>query len=211
MRLVYGPFFKSQLHICPCPFIAVAFGFPLMAAALAIYKKPAMLMGIGLVAASLSWLAVPFYNVPAFTTPFTTYPIAMPTVAIVLSSLTFAMTASLAGKRLAMSVPILAAVGALSSMLSSVAFIYIVVFLGAPILSITGLGEPLVYIATNGVIWAAMSAAVLPVGYIVGPRLQLDVSTFLDRKPWLQHMGPPAVFVLCWVAIIAGIASGLGL
>ncbi len=206
LRFAFGPFFKSHLHICPCPLIVAAVGFPVMAAALAIYKKPAMLVGIGLVAASFSWLAVPFYNVPAFTTPYTTYPIVNPTVAIVLSSLTFALVASLVGKKLTMSVPSLAGVGALSCMLSSVAFIYIVVYLGAPILTATGLSGPVAYIATNATIFSAISAATLPLGYISGLRLPLKVSPLFKEKPWLYRMGPLMVLIFCWSASVVAIA-----
>ncbi len=209
MRLGFGPFFKSQLHICPCPLIAAVVGFPVMAAALAVYKKPAMLVGIGLVAASFSWLVIPIQNVPAFTTPLTTYPIVNPTVAIILSSITFSLVASLVGRKLVMSTPTLAGVGALSGMLSSIAFIYIVVYLGAPILAVTGLSGPLAYVATNGAIWVALSTTMVPVGYIAGLRLQLSVSPLFRMRPWLYRVGPLAVLVFCWGASIAAIAAGL--
>jgi hypothetical protein len=177
-----------------------------MAAALAIYKKPTMLVGIGLVAASFSWLAVPFYNVPAFTTPYTTYPIVNPTVAIVLSSLTFALVASLMERKLTLSVPNLVGAGALSSMLSSVAFIYIVVYLGAPILTAAGLSGPIAYITTNATIFAAISAAALPLGYLAGLKLPLKVSPLIKEKPWLHRVGPLMVLILCWSASVVAIA-----
>ncbi len=209
LRLGFGPFFKSQLHICPCPLIAAAVGFPVMAAALAIYKKPTMLVGMGLVAASFSWLVIPIQNVPAFTTPFTTYPIVNPTVAIVLSSITFSLVASLVGRKMVLSTPTLAGVGALSAILSSIAFIYIVVYLGAPILAVTGLSGPLAYVVTNGAIWAALSAAMLPLGYTAGLRLQLSVSPLFKIRPWLYRVGPLAVLVLCWGASVVAVAAGL--
>lgn len=209
LRLGFGPFFKSQLHICPCPLIAAVVGFSVMAAALAIYKKPTMLVGIGLVAASFSWLVIPIQNVPAFTTPFTTYPIVNPTVAIVLSSITFSLVASLVGRKMALSTPTLAGVGALSCMLSSIAFIYIVVYLGAPILNAVGLSGPIDYIATNTTIFIAMSAATVPLGYLAGLKLQPGVSHLFRIRPWLYRVGPLAVLVLCWGASVVAVAAGL--
>jgi len=209
LRLGFGPFFKSQLHVCPCPLLAFALGLPVMAAALAIYKKPVMLLGIGLVAASFSWLVIPIQNVPAFTTPLTTYPIVNPTVAIVLSSITFSLVASLVGRKMALSTPTLAGVGALSCMLSSIAFIYIVVYLGAPILNAVGLSGPIDYIATNTTIFIAMSAATVPLGYLAGLKLQPGVSHLFRIRPWLYRVGPLAVLVLCWGASVVAVAAGL--
>lgn len=208
-RLGFGTFFKTQLHICPCPLLAFAFGLPVMAAALAIYKKPAMLLGIGLVAASFSFLVIPIQNIPAFTTPLTTYPIVNPAVAIVVSSIVFGLITSLAMKKLPMSTPTLVGVGALSCMLSSIAFIYIVVYLGSPILNAAGLSGPIAYIATNTTIFTAMSAATVPLGHFAGLKLQPSVSHLLRVKPWLHRVGPLAVLVLCWSASIVAIAAGL--
>ena len=104
MRVVAGPFFKSQLHICTCPLTITLIGFPIMAFAFARYKKPSMFIGIGLIAASFSWLAVPFYNIPLFTTPLTTYPLVNPTIAIIITSLVFASIAHLSQQRIPMTV-----------------------------------------------------------------------------------------------------------
>lgn len=208
-RLGFGSFFKTQLHICPCPLLAFAFGLPVMAAALAIYKKPVMLLGIGLVAAPFSWLVIPLQNVPAFTTPLTTYPIVNPTVAIVLSSIIFSLIASLTMKKLPMSTSTLMGMGALACALSSIAFIYIVVYLGAPILNAVGLSGPIDYIVTNTTIFIAMSAATVPLGYLTGLKLQPGVSHLFRIRPWLHRVGPLAVLVLCWGASVAAIAAGL--
>ena len=209
IRLAFGPFFKSQLHICPCPLMMFAFGFPSMAAALAIYKKPAMLPGIGLVTASFSFLVIPIRNIPAFTTPGTTYPIINSAIAIILSSVIFGFVASLVGRKLPLSTLTLAGAGALSAMLSSIVFIYIVVGLGAPILKVTGLSGQLAYIATNGTIFTAMSAATLPLGYIAGVKINSALPHYIRVKPWLYRAVPLTVLVLCWGASIAAIAAGL--
>ncbi len=209
LRLGFGPFFKSQLHMCPCPLLMFAFGFPVMAAALAIYKKPAMLLGIGLVAASFSFLVIPIQNVPAFTTPLTTYPLINPAIAIVLSSVIFGFVASLVARKVPLSTLTLAGIGALSAMLSSIAFVYTVVGLGAPILEATGLSGQLAFIATNGTAFTAMSAATLPFGYLAGVKIDLALSHWIRVKPWLYRAGPIAVLILCWGASITVTAAGL--
>lgn len=209
LRLGLGPFFKSQLHICPCPFIVTLIGFPLMGAALAIYKKPFMIPGIGLLAASFSWLAVPFYNVPVFSTPYTTFPIVNPTIAILLSSIIFASLTSLSMKKFTTKGPTLVWVGALSSILTSIAFIYIVVNLKAPILAATGLNTPLMYIVNNGTVFAAICVLTLPLGYRIGLKTHLSLYSVVRRKPWLYHATPFAIIAICLLGSLISIWAGL--
>jgi len=205
----YAMYMVTHLHFCPCPFIATAIGFPVIAAALAIYKRPSMLVGIASVAALFHWLVVPIQHVPIFTSPLTTYPYINPTIFIILSSIVFSLIASLVKRRLAITTRLLAGIGALSAMLSSIAWIHIVDLLGAPILTATGLYTPLAYLATNGVIWMAISTATLPLGYLAGLRLPLKISPLFDKRPWLYRLGPLMVVVLCWSVSIAVFAVGL--
>jgi len=103
----------------------------------------------------------------------------------------------------------LVGMGALACALSSIAFIYIVVYLGAPILTAAGLSGPIAYIATNTTIFIAMSAATVPLGYLAGLKLQPGVSHLFRIRPWLYRVGPLAVLVLCWGASVVAIAAGL--
>ena len=201
--------FKSQLHICPCPIVGAILGIPIMTAALAIYKRPAMLVGIGIVAIPFSFLAIPIQHIPAFTTAATTYPIINPIIAMIFSSITFSLIATLVMKKSELTTPMLIGAGALSGFLSSIAFIYTVVALGAPILKATGIGSPFVYIATNGVIWAAISAATSPVGYLTAPKIQLKISPLISQNRWFYRLAPVALIVVCWVVSAIFAAAGL--
>jgi len=205
------PWLKSHLFMCPCPLIAAIFGFPIMAMALRIYKKPAMLVGMGALAACFSFLVIPFLRVPAFTTPITTYPIVNPALANLFAALAFSLVVSLVGKRIAtMSIPTLVGVGALSMFLSQIIWIHTVVAIGAPILGTLAGGISLVeYIATGAMILTAMSAATLPAGYVAGSRLQLGVDHLIKVKPLLYRVGPIAVLVICWGASVMAVAAGL--
>jgi len=202
-------FFKSQLHICPCPLVAAVLGIPIMTAALAIYKRPAMLVGIGLAAIPFSFLVIPIQHIPAFTTPATTYPIINPVIAMMFSSIIFSLTATLMMRRFEMTTPVLVVAGALSGFLSSIAFIYTVVALGAPILKATGIGGQLAYIATNGMVWTALSAATSPVGYAMAPKLQSKISPLISRNTWFYRLAPVALIAVCWAVSAAAAAAGL--
>ena len=202
-------FFKSQLHVCPCPIVGAILGIPIMTAALAIYRRPAMLIGIGLAAIPFSFLAIPIQHIPAFTTATTTYPIINPIVAMIFSSVIFSTVATLVMRKSELTTPVLVGAGALSGFLSSIAFIYTVVALGAPILKATGIGSQFAYIATNGVIWTAISAATSPVGHAMAPKLQLRISPLISQNRWFYRLAPVALIVVCWVVSAIFAAAGL--
>jgi hypothetical protein len=193
------PFFFANLHACPCPLSAALFGIPLMGTGFAIYKKPSMLMGMGLVAASFSILVIPFLKVPAFTEPVTTYPIVNPALANFLSSLTFYLALSLVGrKREIMSAPLLAGIGGLSIFLSSIIWIYTVVSIGAPILKASSLGGPLAYVIRVSPVWAGLSFLTLPIGYLIGLRIQPKLRYLSEVRPLLYRASLISLLVICW-------------
>ena len=202
-------FFKSQLHVCPCPIVGAILGIPIMTAALAIYKRPAMLIGIGLMAIPFSFLSIPIQHIPAFTTAATTYPIINPVIAMIFSSIIFSLVATLVMRKSELTTPVLVGAGALTGFLSSIAFIYTVVALGAPILNAAGLSGQLAYIATNGVLWTAISAATSPVGYTMAPKLQLKISPLISRNRLFYRITPVAIVVVCWVVTAVFAAAGL--
>ena len=205
----FDSFFKGQLHVCPCPLVGAILGVPLMTAALAIYKKPAMLVGIGLTAAPFSFLVIPIRNIPAFTTPATTYPIINPVIAMIFSSITFSLITTLVMRKSELTTPILIGAGVLSGFLSSIAFIYTVVALGAPILNAARLSGQLAFIATNGVLWTAISAATSPLGYATAPKLQLKLSPLISGNRWLYRLAPVAIIAVSLVVSAMFAAAGI--
>ena len=87
-----------QYHLCPCFLMAAIFGSFVMGLALAIYKKPSMLIGIGLVAALFCFLAVPFLPIPVRSTTYG--PVVASATAAIMGSLSLALVASFLMKRL---------------------------------------------------------------------------------------------------------------
>jgi len=84
-----------------------------------------------------------------------------------------------------------------------------VVALGAPILKASGLSGHLAYIATNGLLWTAISAATSPIGYVMAPKLQLKISPLISRNVWFYRLAPVIVITICWVVSAAAAAVGL--
>jgi len=166
-------------------------------------------VGIGLAAIPFSFLVIPIQHIPAFTTPATTYPIINPVIAMIFSSIIFSLTATLMMRRFEITTPVLIGAGALSGFLSSIAFIYTVVALGAPILKATGISSQLAYIATNGMVWTAISAATSPVGYATTPKLQSKISPLISRNTWSYRLAPVVLIAVCWAVSAAAAAAGL--
>jgi hypothetical protein len=178
--------------MCPCPWVVGTIGAFILASALAIYKKPGMLIGIGLVAASFKWLTVPIHGVSA-----TSWPVIMPAIAIFIESLAFAVIAALLMKRLEGEIPARIGVGALAGLLSSIGWIYAHVALGTPIFKATQLSGAAAFIATEGMLWMALCALFLPLGYLAGTKLQPRIVSLAGRRPWLYYAGSAATVACC--------------
>jgi hypothetical protein len=63
------------------------------------------------------------------------------------------------------------------------------------------------FLAVEGLVWAAFSAAFFPVGYWVGTRLR-DVILMPERKPWLYYATSATIVVGSWTASAVAIAAG---
>jgi hypothetical protein len=204
VKFGFIPWFFEYLHTCPCPLATVLFGIPLMGAGLSIHKKPSMLLGVGLVASSFSFLVIPFLSIPVFTEAVTTYPIINPALANLFASLLFYLVISLAIRKRGSIRPSMAAgISGVTMFLSSSVWIYVVVSIGAPILQPSGLSSPLAYVLRVSPIWAALSALTFPLGYLLASRLQPKVQNWSRANPLLYKTAWVFVFCACWVTSLA--------
>jgi len=197
------PLFFEHLHTCPCPLAAVLIGIPIMGAVFAVHKKPSMLLGIGLVASLFSFLVIPFLSVPAFSESITTYPIVNPALANLFASLVLCLMLSLTLRREKVGTPLVAGIGGLAMFLSSSIWIFTVVSIGAPILGPSMLSSPLAYILRVSPIWGALSVLTLPIGYLLGPRVQSRVQRWSRANPLPHKMAWILLFGACWIASLA--------
>lgn len=175
-------------------------GIAIMGMALVIHKKPAMLIGIGLVAMLVKLLAVPILHISVMCKANSC--IAIFTEAVALSLVAFLLMSEM-GK----SVHARMGSGALAAIIASVGF-YFVGIQVAPckyLLSFTPGG----FIVTEGLIWAAFSAILLPIGYLAGMKLEAKAFPLLARRMPLYYATSGAIIALCWgisaIAIVAGL------
>lgn len=178
-------------------------GIALMASALAIYRKPVMLPGIGIVAASFKLLDVWLFSLPA-----ASIHIINPAMAIIFESLAFCLVAMFLMNRITKNAFIGIGAGALIGLTSAVAWVYFAIYvMDAPAYArvVFTAGE---YITNQGVLQAAFSAMFLPLGYLAGQKLAVSIPPLLTRRPVYYAVSVSAV-MFCWGISALAITAGL--
>ncbi|HLE50500.1 MAG TPA: hypothetical protein VI755_00455 [Anaerolineales bacterium] len=183
--------------------ILTGVGMGIMGMAIGIFRKPVMLAGIALVAILCKQLAVPILHASVMCE-------ANSCLAVMLEGLALAGVVSLAGRKLDRGYLIKIVSGALAALLVAAAFFFIGMQV-APcryLLSFNRPGGFMAFLAVEGLVWAAFSATLFPLGYWAGARLRDVVPVFGTRKPWL-YITSAALVVCSWVASALAIATGL--
>ncbi len=178
-------------------------GVAIMASALAIYKKPSMLLGIGIIAASFKLLNVWFLFVP-----ITSIHIINPAMAIIFESLAFSLVAAFMMNRIAKNAFVGVGAGVLAGLISAIAWVYFAIYvMNAPAYArvvFTAGG----FITNQGVVQAAFFGILLPLGYLVGEKLATKTSPVLISRS-LYYATSVAIICLCWG--ISAVAKMTGL
>lgn len=174
-------------------------GVALMGIVLVIYRKPLMLLGIGIVTVLVKLLAIPILNMPVMCK-------ANSCIAVMTESVALSLVAFLLMGEMSKSIHARMGSGALAAIIASVSF-YFIGMQVAPckyLLSFTPGG----FIVTEGLIWAAFSACLLPLGYLVGEKLAAKTFPVLTRRS-LYYATSAAVVCFCWgisaIVIMAGL------
>jgi len=184
--------------------IMAGIGVATMASALAIYKKPGMLLGIGIIAASFKLL-----DVWLFALPVASIHIINPAMAIIFESLAFSLVAVFVMNKIAKNASIGIGAGVLAGIMSATAWVYFAIYvMNAPLYArvvFTAGG----FIANQGVMQAAFFGILLPVGYLAGMKLEAKTFPLLTRKMSLYYATTVATILICWGVSAIAIASGL--
>jgi hypothetical protein len=183
--------------------ILTGIGMGIMGIAISAFRKPLMLAGIALVAILCKQLVVPILHVSVMCE-------ANSCLAVMLEGLALAGVVSLAGRKLDRGHLVPIASGASAALLAAAAF-YFIGMQVAPcryLLSFNRPGGFMAFLAVEGLVWAAFSAMLFPVGYWMGARLRDALLASRMRKP-LFYTTFAAIVVCCWVASAFAIAAGL--
>ena len=153
-------------------------GVAIMATTLAVYRKPAMLAGTGIVAASFKLL-----DVWLFSLPVASIHIINQAMAIIFESLAFSLVAIFIINKIAKNAFIGIGTGVLVGLLSATTWVYFAIYvMNAPLYArVVFTAQEL--IANQGVVQAAFSVILLPLGYLAGEKLTVKTSAVLTRRP----------------------------
>ncbi|UCG82423.1 MAG: hypothetical protein JSW38_09510 [Dehalococcoidia bacterium] len=167
-------------------------GVAIMASALTIYRKPVMLPGIGIVAASFKLLDVWLFSLTA-----TSIHIINPAMAIIFESLAFGLVAVFLKNKIAKNAFVGIGAGFLVGLISATAWVYFAIYvMNAPAYArvVFTTGE---FISNQGVAQAAFSAMFLSLGYLTGEKLASRTPAILTRRP-AYYAVSVSTALLCW-------------
>lgn len=177
-------------------------GVAIMGSALAIYKKPSMLPGIGIVAASFKLL-----DVWLFALPITSINIINPAMSIIFESLAFSLVAVFVMNKIARNASVAIGAGVLTGLASAIVWVYFAIYImNAPAYNrvLTTVGA---YIPNQGVTQAVFLGIFLPLGYLLGEKLAATTSSVLIRRS-LYYATSAAIICFCWgISAIAKMAG----
>jgi len=180
-------------------------GIAIMASALAIYKKPGVLPGIGIVSASFKLL-----DVWLFSLPINSVHIINPAMAIIFESLAFSLVAVFIVKRMESSILTGVAAGIVCGLISVIAYVYFAIYVtNSPLFERIGVSSIAEFIAGQGIVQAAFWGILLPVGYLAGDKLRKKPFSTLFRRVRLYYVTSASIITVCWVISAIAIKAGL--
>lgn len=179
-------------------------GMAVLGAALAIYKKPIMLPGIGIIAASFKLLNAWLLFVPA-----SAVYIINPAAAIIFEALAFSLVVAFLMDRIEKNIYVGVWAAVLAGIMYSIAFVYFAVYVThSPIFASLGIQNIGQYILGNGLVQAAFFGVLAPLGYLMGKKL-VSITPVTLTRPSVYYAGSAFTVLFCWglsaVVIIAGL------
>jgi len=182
--------------------VLTGIGVAAMGVALAAFRRPAMLVGIAVVAVLCKQLVVPILRVSVLCE-------ANSSLAVLLDGAALGIVAGLLGRRMEGRLPVRVGAGAAAGVLAAGAF-YFAGLRVAPCNYLASFARPggaVAFMVEQGLVWAAFAAALLPVGYWLGIRSASAVPALRSRRPMVYGAVSAAIVACCWLASALTIAG----
>jgi hypothetical protein len=179
-------------------------GMMLMGVAVAMYRRPLMLLAIAAMAVGVRQLSVPILHLSTFCK-------ANSCLAVLLGGGALAGAAALAGRRLERGVRPRVLAGFSAGLAAATSF-YFIGMRVAPcryLLSFNRPGGFVAFMQAEGLIWAALCAVLFPVGYRAGESIRDKVFDIRAAQPALYYVASVTLIVCCWGISAIAIARGL--
>ncbi|MCR4404438.1 MAG: hypothetical protein NUW06_04050 [Candidatus Acetothermia bacterium] len=187
------------LHLVHFPYagaIMANIGFTLMATAVAIYRRPSLPLGIGLVAASFKLLDILLLSLSPFAQA-----VVNPAVAIVLEALAFQVAVTLLWKPYLKGSLARSGAGLLGMYLAYFAIALVFFYaLGRGPREVLTPGELLSFALRDGALAAGITLLSVPLGHRLGQWLSQAKERAILARPKLYYLGATGLIALCWLA-----------
>jgi hypothetical protein len=183
--------------------VMTGFGMLSMGVLLGYSRKPLALLAIPVVAVLVKQMIVPIVGASVLCK-------ANSCIAVMFEASLLAGAAMVATKGMKRSRSARAATGAGAGLLSAVPF-YFVGLAVAPcnyLLSFDRAGGFAAFMIQEGLVWAAFSAVLFPVGHAIGSSVRDPALAFEARKPSFYYAAALGVVVACWVTAAVAISAG---
>lgn len=184
--------------------LIIGLDFIIIGIALAIFRKPLMVVAMGLIACLVKQLVVPLMCMPFMCQ-------ANSCLAIMLEFTTFTGMAALTFKRMNSSRKARILTAGTGIFLSSILF-YSIGMQVRPcpyLLSFNVAGGFSSFLAREGMVWAIFAAALFPLGWEVGERLRQTTLSFFVQRPRVCYAGGGLISLFCWITSAVIICLGV--
>ena len=173
-------------------------GMAIMAAFVATYRRPKLVLWLGVIAALFKPLSALIYGQPVFA-PF----VVNPASAIILEALGFTLVVSLVFKGFEGTVKTRIGAGVAAGYLSIILYAVAASALGLGKWASWGLAERLTSVATDGTALAIVGTVLLLLGYLVSTKFRPSFWQFVTVKPKAFYASTIAITALCSVGAVA--------
>ena len=193
-----SPMFHIR-KLCLCPITVVIYGFTLMSFALVKYRRPLMLIGIGLIAALFKLLDFAILTLPVINGQTIYQPVVNPALASITVSIVFAVIAGTLVNKLEKNIFMRIITGTVAGFLSVVAFVYSAFYITQTPPLIVKTPFQLIY-SFHVIVTAIFGAIFLPFGFWLESRWYGKIIILQTKKMSLYYVGSGVIVMFCILA-----------
>ncbi|MFH1296704.1 MAG: hypothetical protein ABIJ04_05460 [Bacteroidota bacterium] len=193
--------------LCMCPMTVVIYGFPLMTIAMVKYRKPLMMIGIGVIAALFKLLDFALLSLPVVDGHTIYQPVLNPALAAITVSIVYAVFVGLLVNKLEKNILSRILIGAVVGFLSVIAFVYTAFYVTQtpPLIIQTPLE---LLFPFHGPATGLLGAICLPLGYWIAIKLTRRTFLLQTKKPVLYYFVSGFIFVFSIISSTIILISG---
>ncbi|TSA23840.1 MAG: hypothetical protein D4R67_12800 [Bacteroidetes bacterium] len=207
LTVIYiSPMFHIR-KLCMCPMTVVLYGFPLMTIAMVKYRKPLMMIGIGVIAALFKLLDFALISLPVIDGQPIYQPVVNPALAAITVSIVYAVFVGLLVKKLEKNTVSRILMGAIMGFLSVIAFVCTAFYITQtpPLIVLTPME---LLFPFHGPATALLGAICLPLGYWIAVKLNQRTDLLQIKKPVLYYFLSGFILVFSILASTIILVSG---